>query len=239
MCNRLLASPRARYPRLSGGCRVAHGAWGERGDRRGGGVVVHPGEWRGLPQLRRDDGRQAYCWGGNTFGQLGNGTTTHSVVPVAVLGGLRFRHVNVGYDHTCGLTTDNLAYCWGLNMWGQIGDGTKGSDNWRTIPTAVVGGRRYRMVRAGWSHTCAISMLDVAWCWGFNGNGQLGDGTTTAEGRAKPVRVLGSQVWKQLSGGAEHTCGVTTADQAYCWGLNDRGQLGIGNTTRRLQPAPV
>ena len=182
---------------------------------------------------------QAYCWGGNTYGQLGNGTRTHTVAPVAVQGGLRFRHVNVGYDHTCGLTMDNRVYCWGLNMWGQIGDGTKGSDNWRTTPTLVVGGRRYRQVRAGWSHTCAISMSDVAWCWGYNGNGQLGDGTTTTVGRATPVRVLGSQVWMQLSGGAEHTCGVTTTDQAYCWGLNDNGQLGIGSSTRRLQPAPV
>jgi alpha-tubulin suppressor-like RCC1 family protein len=182
---------------------------------------------------------QAYCWGGNTYGQLGNGTTSHTLAPVAVAGRLRFRHVSVGYDHTCGLTTEDRVYCWGLNMWGQVGDGTKGEDNWRTVPTAVTGGRRFRQVRAGWSHTCAITRSNVSFCWGYNGNGQLGDGTMTAAGRAAPVRVLGGLSWKQLSGGAEHTCGVTQADQVYCWGLNDKGQLGIGNTARRLQPVPV
>ena len=182
---------------------------------------------------------QAYCWGGNSYGQLGDGTTTHRVVPTAVLGGLRFRHVSVGYDHTCAATTENRVYCWGLNMWGQLGDGTKGGDNWRVRPVAVTGGRRFRQVRAGWSHTCAITPSDVAFCWGYNGNGQLGDGTITSAGRATPVRVLGALSWQLLTGGGEHTCGVTQTNQIYCWGLNDRGQLGNGTTTRRLWPSPV
>lgn len=184
----------------------------------------------------------AYCWGANDKGQLGDGTTMHNIsrtTPVAVVGGLRFRHVSVGYDHTCGVTTENLAYCWGLNMWGQVGDGTKGEDNWRVRPVAVVGGQRFAQVRAGWSHTCAITPSDASFCWGYNGNGQLGDGTVTTAGRATPVRVLGGLLWRQLSGGAEHTCGVTTTDQVYCWGLNDRGQLGNGGTSRRLRPTPV
>ena len=188
------------------------------------------------------DGR-AYCWGGNDKGQLGNGTIdvwhTAGKAPSAVVGGLRFSHVSAGYEHSCGVTTDDRVYCWGFNFWGQVGDGTKGEDNWRLTPTAVAGGRRFRQVRAGWSHTCAITRSDVAFCWGYNGNGQLGDGTTTTAGRATPVRVLGGLQWRQLGGGAEHTCGVTQSDQVYCWGLNDRGQLGNGTTGRRLKPVPV
>ncbi|MGH7515451.1 MAG: RCC1 domain-containing protein, partial [Gemmatimonadales bacterium] len=157
----------------------------------------------------------------------------------AVLGGLRFRHVSVGYDHTCGVTTDNRAYCWGLNMWGQVGDGTKGENNWRLRPVAVAGGHRFRQVRAGWSHTCAVTLDDVAYCWGYNGNGQVGDGAVEPAGRATPVRVLGALVWSELTGGGEHTCGLTQAGRIYCWGLNDRGQLGIGNTSPRLKPVPV
>jgi alpha-tubulin suppressor-like RCC1 family protein len=111
-------------------------------------------------------------------------------------------------------------------------------------PAEVVGGRRFRQVRAGWSHTCAITRANVAYCWGENLYGQLGDGTTIGDetpdrGRATPVRVLGGLQWRELSGGGEHTCGVTQTDQVYCWGLNQNGQLGIGNTVNRTRPAPV
>jgi alpha-tubulin suppressor-like RCC1 family protein len=186
------------------------------------------------------DGR-AYCWGGNDKGQLGDGTTFSNTVrttPSAVIGGLRFRHVSVGYEHSCGITLDDRAFCWGLNFFGQLGNGTQGSDHFSVAtPAEVIGGRRFRQVRAGWSHTCAITRANVAYCWGENNYGQLGDGTTTW--RPRPVRVLGSVSWRQLSGGAEHTCGVSQTDQVYCWGLNENGQLGIGNTVNRTRPVPV
>jgi alpha-tubulin suppressor-like RCC1 family protein len=186
-------------------------------------------------------GGRAYCWGGDDKGQLGDGQmpiNTSRTTPVAVLGGLRFRHVSAGYEHTCGVTTEYRVYCWGLNFFGQLGRGTQGSDNFSfSTPAEVVGGRRYRQVRAGYSHTCAITLEDVAFCWGENGYGQLGDGTTTW--RPRPVRVLGTMAWRQLSGGGEHTCGVTKSDQLYCWGLNDHGQLGTGRTTNSARPAPV
>ena len=182
---------------------------------------------------------RAYCWGRNNYGQVGNGTTTQSLGPVAVLGGLQFRSVNVGYDHSCGLTLDDRAFCWGLNMWGQLGDGTLGEDRWRTAPVAVVGKRRFRQLEAGWSHTCAINFSNVAFCWGYNGNGQLGDGTTSTVGRARPAVVLGGFAWKQISGGGEHTCGVTQTARVYCWGLNEQGQLGNGTQRQRLVPFAV
>jgi alpha-tubulin suppressor-like RCC1 family protein len=185
---------------------------------------------------------KAYCWGANEFGQLGNGTriiNVGSTTPVAVVGGLSFRHVSVGYQHSCGVTTDGRAYCWGFNFWGQVGDGTKGEDNWRVRPTAVTGSRHFRLVRAGYSHTCGITSAAEAFCWGEDGSGQLGDGTTNSAGRATPVRVLGGLLWLQLSGGGEHTCGITQSNLVYCWGLNDHGQLGTGNVTRRLKPAAV
>lgn len=189
------------------------------------------------------DGR-AYCWGGNDKGQLGDGTTFINVsrtTPSAVIGGLRFRHVSAGYEHTCGVTVDDRVYCWGLNFFGQLGNGTLGSDHFSVAtPKEVVGGRQYRQVRAGYSHTCAITRANVAYCWGENHYGQLGNGTTTAApGIATPVRVLGAIAWRQLSGGGEHTCGVSQSDQVYCWGFNANGQLGIGNTITRTKPVPV
>jgi alpha-tubulin suppressor-like RCC1 family protein len=79
---------------------------------------------------------QAFCWGSNDLGQLGDGTVTQRLTPVAVAGGRRFRHVSAGTGHTCGGTLADRAFCWGRNQFGQLGDGTR--DN-RLTPVAVVG----------------------------------------------------------------------------------------------------
>jgi alpha-tubulin suppressor-like RCC1 family protein len=186
---------------------------------------------------------RAFCWGDNTWGQLGDGAPGFDrQAPARVLGGLRFRHVSAGFDHTCGVTTDERAFCWGRNQAGQLGDGTSTS---RPTPGAVAsGGRRFRQVRAGASHTCALTTFDVAFCWGHNEYGQLGDGTTT--NRPLPVRVLGGLHWSLLNAGSRHTCGVTMEKRAYCWGSNlepegdgSGGQLGDGTTTDRRKPVAV
>jgi alpha-tubulin suppressor-like RCC1 family protein len=187
---------------------------------------------------------RAYCWGYSQWGQLGNGTTsgpeecnTHpcSSRPVAVLGGLRFRHVIAGTEFTCGLTTNNRAYCWGRNESGQLGDGT--TTTARLRPVAVAGGRSFLLVRAGGAHACGIDTSHAAFCWGSNSNGQLGDGTTTR--RLTPVRVSRGLSWQLLTGGFLHTCGVTTDAHAYCWGANRSGRLGDGTTVQRLKPAAI
>ncbi len=189
-------------------------------------------------------GGKAYCWGANDFGQLGDGHPMGNVAqtrPVAVAGGLIFRHVSAGHQHTCGVTTDDRVYCWGQNGFGQIGHGTSAQGNddhfMYITPTRVLGDRRYRQVRVGFEHSCAITRDQAAFCWGYGFDGELGDGGTTY--RTTPVRVLGSQSWRQLSGGGRHTCGVTFENRVYCWGFNEKGQLGIGNTSDRSRPAPV
>jgi alpha-tubulin suppressor-like RCC1 family protein len=188
-----------------------------------------------------ENGR-AYCWGGNNAGQLGDGTifgNTARTTPSAVIGGLRFRHVSAGYEHSCGLTTEDRVYCWGQNFFGQLGNGTQGSDHFQVAtPAEILGGRRFRQVRAGYSHTCAITTARVAFCWGENLRGQVGDGTSGVN-RDVPVRVLGDHGWAQLTGGGAHTCGVTQDHQLFCWGLNEHGQLGNGTTTSRTRPVPV
>jgi alpha-tubulin suppressor-like RCC1 family protein len=179
-------------------------------------------------------GDRAYCWGRNDDGQLGDGSTAFRTVPVAVAGGLRFKHVSTGGTHTCGVTLDDRAFCWGWNGDGQLGDGTRDD---RLTPGAVAGGRKFRQIRAGSVHTCAITPSNVAFCWGSNAYGQLGVGSID-NGRLTPVRVQGGQDWLQLTAGAGHSCGVTTANKAYCWGNSAFGELGDGsqNVTR---PAPV
>ncbi|HEU5041046.1 MAG TPA: hypothetical protein VFT84_09515 [Gemmatimonadales bacterium] len=179
---------------------------------------------------------RAYCWGDNSDGQLGNGTTVSSAAPSLVAGNLRFRHVSVGSRHSCGITTGDRAYCWGFNWYGQVGDGTGYPENIRRLsPVPVSADRRFRQVRAGDDFTCALTPWDGAFCWGSNVFGQLGDGTRTT--RHAPVRVRGQHQWRQLDGGDTHICGVTTDDQGYCWGMNFWGQLGDG--TQNVPSVPV
>lgn len=181
---------------------------------------------------------RAYCWGNNRQGALGNGTKANSETPVPVSGGLRFKHVSAGRDYTCGITLDSRAYCWGFNFDGELGDGSGYPTNTnRLVPVAVAGGRSYRLIRAGETHTCAITTSDLAFCWGKNDFGKLGDGTSV--NRYKPARVMGGLRFAQLSAGQSHTCGVTTGDLAYCWGWGLFGQLGDGKGDTEFKPAAV
>jgi alpha-tubulin suppressor-like RCC1 family protein len=156
------------------------------------------------------DGR-AYCWGNNLGGQLGDGTNTDRLTPVAVAGGRRFLQISAGADHTCGITTNERAFCWGT---GPLGSNIASS----TTPVAVAGNRRFRNVNAGNNHTCAVTPSDVGFCWGLNnGFGQLGTGGGFS---ATPARIAGGLRWRRVTAGGQYSCGVTTADRAYCWGYN-------------------
>ena len=175
----------------------------------------------------------AYCWGFNDFGQLGDGSTTGSLTPVLVSGGIRFSSISTRGGHTCRVTSVGDAYCWGENFRGQLGDGTRIN---RLTPVLVSGGLSFASVSAGWGNTCGVTTAGDAYCWGDNFYGQLGDGTTI--NRLTPVAVAGGLTLASLSTGAQ-TCGVTAAGDAYCWGDNRGGMLGDGTTINRLTPVPV
>jgi alpha-tubulin suppressor-like RCC1 family protein len=126
-----------------------------------------------------------FCWGGNPNGELGDGTTAGHLTPKPVAGGLRFDAVSTGTEHTCGVTLTQRAYCWGRNLAGGLGDGTL-SD--RLSPTPVAGGLTFRGIAAGYRDTCGrVVTSNVAYCWGLNNRGQVGDGTTMD--RLTPVPV--------------------------------------------------
>jgi alpha-tubulin suppressor-like RCC1 family protein len=181
-------------------------------------------------------GDRAYCWGANSFGNLGDGTAATRVSPVAVVGGRSLVQVSAGLTHTCGLTTEGRAYCWGENNSGQLGDGSGLGVSW--TPVAVAGSRRFRRIRVGYNSTCASTLADVAFCWGGNNWGQLGDGTKTD--RPTPVRVRGGHSFRQVVPGYQHTCGMTPTGKVYCWGDNTFRQLGDGTTAEsRTLPAAV
>jgi alpha-tubulin suppressor-like RCC1 family protein len=174
------------------------------------------------------------CWGRNSEGQLGIGTTANQTVPVTVTNMTSgVTAVSVGGNHTCAIRNGALL-CWGFNNSGQLGDGTTIN---RTTPVTVTGMTSgVTAVAAGGSHTCAVRN-GVLHCWGLNNYGQVGDGTTT--NRTVPV-VVGSMSANVMAVGAgfEHSCAVRDG-MLYCWGRNDSGQLGDGTTAGRLAPFSV
>lgn len=180
-------------------------------------------------------GDLAYCWGFNNLGQLGNGTTESSAVPVAVSGGHHFRQIEAGSGHICGVTTDDRAYCWGWNDLGQLGDGTRID---RSTPVAVAGGLRFRQVSGGLYHTCGVTTADRVYCWGYNRQGQVGDGSDVVR-QKRPVRVDGGRRFRVVSAGGLHSCAVTTDNRAFCWGSGSSGQLGNNKTLTRRTPFAV
>lgn len=176
----------------------------------------------------------AYCWGS---------------VPVAVTGGLTFSALTAGWGkHSCGLAASGEAFCWGDNEGGQLGNGSKGGGS--LVPVAVTGGLTFSAVSAGAQFTCGLSTSGAAFCWGYNNVGQLGTGSNTGPELCAgpgpgdpcstvPAPVTGGLTFSAVSAGAYHSCGLTTAGAAYCWGMNDGGQLGSGSTTNSSVPVLV
>ena len=179
---------------------------------------------------------KAYCWGWNAFGQLGDGTTTDAVHPVAVAGALTFEELRAGGQHTCGIAKDHRTYCWGWNQRGQVGDS---SNTDRYVPTLVRSPHRLIELAAGGAHTCAIDELGNAYCWGENDFGRLGDGTQVD--RNQPVPVLGGVRFQTVTAAVagSHTCGLADHGDGYCWGENEHGRLGDGTTVDRMVPTAV
>src|ERR1017187_10102662 len=196
-----------------------------------------------------DAAGKAYCWGLNSYGQLGNGNTTNSSAPVAVdtsgvLAGKTLTQITAGVVATCALDAAGAVYCWGRNSFGELGTGNTASS---TVPVAVntsgvLAGQTITQITSGYEDNCALEPAGVPCCWGLDSYGQLGAGNTLSS--TVPVAVdtsgvLAGQTLTQISASWYHTCAVDTAGAAFCWGLNSNGQLGNGNITNSSVPVAV
>ena len=176
-----------------------------------------------------------YCWGRNSYGKHGNLTDEPSTIPTPVVGGLAFQSVDTGGHHTCGVATDGRGYCWGRNHRWHLGDGTN-TDRW--APTEVLGGIAWRSITTGNFHSCGVATDGTGYCWGQSTSGQ--SGTDFDDGQVHyPTEVVGGHSWAWIEAGGNHSCGVTTAGEAYCWGRNNEGQLGNGGGPNQSTPVLV
>ncbi|MHB8879584.1 MAG: RCC1 domain-containing protein, partial [Myxococcaceae bacterium] len=175
------------------------------------------------------------CWGYNLFGTLGIGTTVDRLTPVDVFTS-GIASVAAGGVHTCAATGTGSLMCWGYNGQGGLGDGTLTN---RSAPVGVTGlSSGVAAVATGTTHTCAVLSGGGLRCWGFNANGQLGNGTTTRS--LTPVGVVGlSSGVVAVAAGLYHTCALTSSGGVKCWGDGTSGQLGNGATGGSLVPVDV
>ena len=132
----------------------------------------------------------------NRHGQLGDSTWTRREAPTAVVGGLKFFQLTAGPTHTCGVTPAGKAYCWGQDDFGQLGSGDRVYRNkgMQPYPVEVYGGLRFTQIVAGGGHTCALEVRGRAYCWGDNGQSQVGQDRTRYNYRNWPQLILGEPV---------------------------------------------
>jgi alpha-tubulin suppressor-like RCC1 family protein len=177
------------------------------------------------------------CWGSNGDGELGDGTKHSSSMPVDVIGlSSGVQAIAAGGSHTCALTADGGVKCWGSNWGGQLGNGSNIND---FMPVDVSGlSSGVQAIATGRSHSCALTAEGGVKCWGWNGDGQLGDGTNHISSTPVDVSGLSSGVWTIAAGG-RHTCALAEGSVAMCWGWNGHGQLGDGTDATSSIPVSV
>ncbi len=185
-----------------------------------------------------------YCWGRNDLGQLGNGNVdphTWGVQEATASTDWHYLFDSNG-QHMCAIKNNGTLWCWGNNSDGQLGLGDTTN---RNVPTQVGTDATWRSGAAGYGSTCAIKLVaghNTLWCWGANGEGQMGNGTFGSD-VLSPVQADLTD-WLSVSiGGNEseehHVCGIRTNGTLWCWGANADGQLGIGSTDAKLHPTQV
>lgn len=225
-----------------------------------------------------DDAGTLHCWGRGGYGALGTGSYDHAQLPTPVPA-LTLVAADAWESHTCGVLADGTAYCWGTDNSGALGNGSGGEVNLPALVQAAeplssisisddsacaigstqsfcwgndsevgedVGGNRqtpnalpaadhpaFVQLSAGTEHTCGIDAMGAAYCFGLNNLGQLGDGSNTTS-RYQSVPVTGGLTFRLVRAGNNFTCGITTSDELYCWGIGAR--VPDGTNTNRTAP---
>jgi alpha-tubulin suppressor-like RCC1 family protein len=189
---------------------------------------------------------QAFCWGSNNGGQLGNGTNVLASAPVAVdnsgvLAGKTVSSISSGGYFTCAIANSS-ALCWGSGEQGQLGIGVSANSNvpMSVLSTGPLQGKLFTQIDVGQYQACAIAS-GAAYCWGYNESGQLGNNTRARSNAPVAVTATGALAGKvvtSISAGGSLTCAIASG-AAYCWGINESGGLGDGTRISSYVPVQV
>lgn len=176
-----------------------------------------------------------YCWGQGIVGQLGPANSASNATAVLLTSPEHFTAIATRNLHTCALNQGGAAFCWGYNSFGQLGQptGTLGAVE------QVSGGLTFAQIAAGFEFTCGVTAGGSAHCWGSNGMGQLGLGTNDLAAHTAPASVVGGHAFTVVAAGDLTACGLTAAGEAWCWGSNQFGNLGLGTQDANPHPVPV
>lgn len=177
------------------------------------------------------------CWGSNTNGELGEGTTMPIPGATPVVGLTNVIQLAVGRGYACALRSDGTVWCWGDNGYGQLGNGTTRDSPTPSQVRRLDGLPRVTYIAAGFGHTCAVLAEGSLRCWGWNSRGELGDGSITSQ--PYPTAVSGLLGIVEVGAGFDYTCARNNTGAVVCWGSNDRGQLGNGSTVESRTPVTV
>jgi len=184
--------------------------------------------------LALDQNGKVWAWGGNRYGQLGDGTTTDRYVPVQVLNLTNIIAIASYATHCLALRNDGTVWAWGKNWTGQLGDGTTTN---RNTPVQVSNLSNVIDISVGHSHSLALKNNGTVWAWGANYEGELGDGATTE--RNTPVQVKNLDSIKKIAAGMSHSLAIKNDGTVWAWGWNEYGQLGDGTIIDRHVPVQV
>jgi alpha-tubulin suppressor-like RCC1 family protein len=176
---------------------------------------------------------QLHCWGENDEGELGNGLPDDSTTPVQVTSLFGMKSFSTYNQHACSSKAGGV-WCWGVNALGQLGDGTTDPS---ASPVQVPGFDGILEVTVGGAHSCGLLEDGTVHCWGANGQGQLGIGTLGGS-RTDPTQVVNITEVVSISAGSAHTCAMRADGSVFCWGWNEKGQLG-DNMSATSRPVRV
>ena len=175
-----------------------------------------------------------WAWGGNTYGQLGNGTFISENIPVRIGNNHDWADIAVGYNSTIALKTDGTLWAWGLNDLGQLGNGTTTNSN---IPVQIGMDNDWVHISSKGDFTIALKSNGTLWAWGYNGYGQLGNGNNSNS--IVPVQVGTDNDWATASTGIHHSLALKTNGTFWAWGGNTEGQLGNGTNNSTNTPIQI
>ena len=176
-----------------------------------------------------------WCWGANSYGQLGNNDTATSVAPVQVSNITTATSIALGTYHSCALLADETVWCWGNNFNSRLGHGGTDQSN---VPVQVSNITGVESIALGNAHSCAVKTNDGVWCWGFNGEGQLGNGNKDTQATPVQIATADDDV-KSIAAGDDHSCAVSRNGTVHCTGNGVNGELGNGGGVNSLVAVPV